>query len=219
MADRPIIFSGPMVKALIAGDKTQTCRKAWRDCPKCPGVPGCKTCAGVGILPTIWQKVKPGDRLWVRETWAHYQTINYVRRSGGRAFSEVSDGLAIYRADGHDTIEDARNHIRLMSGVGLEAVEINGDRWRPSIHMPRWASRLTLIVTEKRLERVQNISHADVIAEGASNCVDDPLWFPTYWEELHGPGAWDENPEVVAISFRCIKANIDAMETKSAAHG
>jgi len=243
MTDRPILFSAPMVRALLEGRKTQTRRLAWKDAP----MPDDQIGAAMNDAPsaekftiekpTLWQKAKPGDRLWVRETWAHYQTINYVRRSGGRTFSEVSDGLALYRADGHSTIQDAREHIRLMSGLDLEAVEIYGDRWRPSIHMPRWASRLTLVVTETRVERLLDISEDDARAEGFEDgtlndgwaeprpITDCPGWaiqagdtlcsaagmFLLTWSKLHTD--WDgySSPDVVALSFAVHQKNIDAM--------
>jgi hypothetical protein len=85
----------------------------------------------------------PGAELWVRETWVHYHTVNNIVRGDGRSSSEVSDGCAGYKADGFDTIESFRDHIRLMCGLDLEAVLIKDDRWQSPITMPRWASRLT----------------------------------------------------------------------------
>lgn len=185
MKERPIIFSAEMVRAILDGKKTQT-RRVIKDQPVLwstrdgeeAGFTWRKTGGGNG--PT-WERQKfiefcpygvPGDRLWVRETWAHYQTVNYVRRADGRAFSEVSDGLAGYKADGFDSIDDFADHVRLMSDTSLEAVEINGDRWRPSIHMPRWASRITLEVRDVRVERVQDINWQDARYEGLHCEID-----------------------------------------------
>jgi hypothetical protein len=173
-----------MIRSLLASTKTQT-----RRIVKPQPIDGME-----GIFKRFPHQSgspygEPGHLLWVRETWAHYHTVNHIRRPDGRAFSEVSDGLAGYRADGHDTIEDFRDHVRLISGPDLEAVEIRDDRWRPSIHMPRWASRLTLELADVRVERLQAISEQDAEAEGCPVCetcldrngqwgrgaIDDPL--------------------------------------------
>lgn len=233
--DRPIIFSAPMALALLDGRKTQTRRLATLGSVSNHYTPLTQP-IGDSTRPSPWRKAQPGDRLWVREAWAHYQTVNYVRRHHGGASSEVSDGLAGYRADGHDTIEDFRQHIRLMSGCDLEAIEINGNRWRPSIHMPRWASRLTLTVTDVRVQRLQEISEEDAMAEGVEREVFPPAWptmyervywkgyenrqkahrntavesYSSLWNSLHGPGAWDANPHVVALTFSVARRNIDA---------
>lgn len=95
--------------------------------------------------------------------------------------------------------------------------------WSPSIHMPRWASRLTLTVTEVKVERLQDISEDDAEAEGAYECENgwsyggSPLAgstargaFYCLWNSIHGPGAWDTNPWVAAIRFTVAKGNIDA---------
>lgn len=235
MSDHPILFSTSMIKALLreieksGTGKTQTRRVQAKD------VSCAHRIINNGSQPMaveydrrwpIRTKYRVGDRLWARETWAHYHTVNHIVHSGGRAFSEVSDGLAGYRADGHDSIDDFRDHVRLMSGCDLEAVEINGDRWRPSIHMPRWASRLTLYVTEVRVERLQDISEADAIAEGLQWCApgkwavdrtlpiigdDIRLVYRDLWEHINAPGAWDANPWVAAYTFVPRIGNIDTL--------
>ena len=170
MKERPIIFSAPMVKAILDGTKTQTRRivkiepssgyirkgsRYWiREDP-----------AAIAACPYG----QPGDRLWVRETWAQYQTVNSIKRLDGRSYSEVSDGLAGYRADGCDTIKDFREHI-MLGESDIEEVIINGDKWRPSIYMPRWASRITLEVTDVRIERLQDGGH--VVHEADVNDLD-----------------------------------------------
>lgn len=210
MKARPILFSGPMVCALLDGRKAQTRRVVKKPPSKWQAVGWGDQSQSAISPPLHWCPYgQPGDLLWVRETWAHYQTVNYVRRVDGRAFSEVSDGLAAYRADGHDTIDDLRDHIRLMCGCDLEAIEVNGDRWRPSIHMPRWASRLTLELTEVRVERLLEISDADKVAEGGT--PDKP--FGTIWQAINTkPGIrWEDNPWVWALSFRVHQQNVDAI--------
>jgi len=166
MSDRPIIFRGAMVRALLDGRKTQTRR-----------------------LVSI---IEAGDRLWVREAWAYYGGDEYLYQ---RSPSAVS-----YRADAWDPL-----------------APVPGGRWRPSIHMPRWASRLTLDVTGVCVQRLQDITEADAKAEGVrapvnvspdlgSTHVDG---FGDLWEEIHGAGAWDANPWVVAITFAVERRNID----------
>jgi uncharacterized protein YhfF len=235
---KPVIFSAPMVRALLDGRKTQT-RRIVRPQPKViHALHGDASLTTERIFRSGDQRIhcpfgQAGDFLWVRETWAHYHTINHVRRIDARAFDEVSDGLAGYRADGHDTIEDFRRHVRLMSECDLEAVEINGNRWRPSIHMPRWASRITLKIYDVRVERLNAISEADARAEGAAfhdgRGIGHSGWrhdnqdgyvhgdarssFARLWNGLHGPDSWTANPYVWAISFDVIRANLtDARE-------
>jgi hypothetical protein len=228
MTDRPILFSGPMVRAILEGRKTQT-RRPLKMPPTVPFSTICRDAAGMftgdewgNELERLRVPHAIGDRLWVRETWALYQTINFVVYCNGGAFSEVSDGKAGYRADGLDSIAEFKDNIRLMSGLDFEGVEVDGDRWRPSIHMPRWASRLTLIVTDVRVQRLQDISPEDAIAEGPSplgvpNNTSEYLHiasFANLWDACYGPGSWDANPWVVATTFSAHHCNIDQMVDK-----
>lgn len=178
MTDRPIIFSAPMVRALLYGRKTQT-RRALK-----PPYGTLEYLGGETWRP-ICTKFFPGDRLWVREA--------HVLTPAGVAY--VADGADHYGAGGP-------------------------LRKRPSIHMPRWASRLTLHVTEVRVQRLHEISAEDVAAEGACELAFMPpseadtaearAVFRSLWNSLHGPDAWDANPWVCAISFKVERANIDA---------
>lgn len=235
--ERPILFSGPMVRAILSGAKSVT-RRIVKPQPIL-----CEYACGHSLNgqmiegnPAVLVQCPygvPGDRLWVRETWAHYQTVNHILHSGGRAFDEVSDGLAGYRADGHDTIEDFRDHIRMMNGYDLEKVIINGDRWRPSIHMPRWASRITLEITGVRVERLQEITEEDARAEGVElglirtglayvpsmRTHSDERYFDharllrgyrgafaALWDRINGKRAsWESNPFVWAIEFNRVE--------------
>ena len=209
MTDRLIIFSALEIRALLDGCKTQTRRLAWRDCPKCPGVSGCKMCGGKGSVPTIWQKVKPGDRLWVRETWATWMYAPMLPKGLGGELSRDPDDW-LYKATATDWDDMDHDRRLLVEGNAKREDGRSGNYIiRSPIYMPRWASRLILVVTATKIERVQEISANDVEAEGASNCVDDPMWFLAFWDRLHGEGSWTANPEVIAISFRCVRKNID----------
>lgn len=211
MSDTPIIFSAPMIRALLDGRKTMTRRLAWTEKQTNPHVvsrgwemgPDCTL-----RRPSPWQRVKPGDRLWSRET--------AQLRSVGPSKGEI--GLS-FAADG---------------GMGsvywfvAEKHPFAATRWTPPIHMPRWASRLTLIVTATKIERLQKISNADAVAEGCGVNFDHPHpertrevfpaeRFRDLWIKLHGADSWDANPEVVAMSFSVHQTNIDAMPKDMAA--
>ena len=194
MPDRPMIFSAPMVRALLDGRKTQT-RRVLR-------VPGwaaeideigddgytlwCVSRESGCIAPALPQYL-PHDRLWVRETCA---TWDGKHRD------------AVYRADMTQADWNDVKH------------DASSAPWklRPSIHMPRWASRLTLIVTDVRVQRLQEISTADVVDEGLR--PDENM--ASVWSRLHGPDAWDANPWVCAITFTVHRCNIARMEADNA---
>jgi hypothetical protein len=217
MADRPILFSAPMVRALLEGRKTQTRRVAKFISTKgeffdMRNAHGGTFGLGLGAVRTYgpdYAPFAPGDHLWVKETW--------------RA-SKVADELKPSQLAGPG-----------LSRIWYEADRDNCDQHgkvRVSIHMPRWASRLTLLVTDVRVERLQDISEADAIAEGI-----EPIWpeggrgpnhysahvegawlnaptaagaYQSLWGWINGEGAWEANPWVVAVSFTVELRNIDA---------
>lgn len=228
MADRPILFSGPMVRALLAGTKTQT-RRIIKPRRKRPSLfdggwsdsyvldPGNESWRQQDIAFRI------GDRLWVRETWSGLHefrdTPPAVRESYATPDGPVLRDDVIYWADG-------------------DPIGGSYEKPRPGIHMPRWASRLTLTVTDVRVERLQDISAEDAIAEGVvDTCRRDGAPFahftvegvpgitvehepvPVYaqlWEMINGEGSWDANPWVVAYTFTVHRCNIDQMAKEAA---
>jgi hypothetical protein len=179
--NRPILFSAPMVRAILADRKTQT-RRIYEGFFLTPDKP----CwhlddAGRGGCPYGM----PGDQMWVRETWAH--PVPGCEFQGG-----VS-----YRADHIDPRGDGPAHPM---------------KWRPSIHMPRWASRITLEITGVRVERLNAISHDDAIAEGVSGGCGPGYSFACYefkqlWLSIHGHGSWDANPWVWVVEFRRVEGS------------
>ena len=117
-----------------------------------------------------------GDRLWVRETWA-----------APHAYDHLPPRLIP---------QDARIHYAATEDRG-------GLLWRPSIHMPRWASRITLEITGVRVERLQDISEADAISEGTPfPCGGWVGGYQKLWESIPGPGSWDLNPWVWVVEFK-----------------
>lgn len=191
--ERPILFSSPMVRAILAGRKTQT-RRVVEERPRKDGVKmNMELLKSIGV-GCACRFGAVGDRLWVRETWlplwdsgAGFLTCLFPT---GR---ENSPDAYKYRADG-------------------EAPTNFGAKWRPSIHMPRDASRITLEITGVRVERLQEISEEDAIAEGCQ-CSGVPASltnrgaYAKLWESLHGPGSWDANPWVWVIEFTRLKVN------------
>lgn len=203
MKERPILFSGEMVKAILDGRKTQT-RRVMKPQPII-GEGGSMVDLGNGwavldgIMAGEWNCPygKPGDRLWVRETWRAGGIYADIMKIAD--LNPAADEHIHYRADEQD------------SGV---------DVWRPSIHMPRWASRITLEVTDIRVERVQDISETDVGAEGIESTLTDPntgnvvercpgdRWaFAGLWDSINAKRgySWESNPWVWVVEFKRVQ--------------
>ena len=211
MKEKPMLYSGPMVRAILEDLKTQT-RRVMKEHPPLPWkveIHG----DSLFVLDGGWKKFckvphPVGSRIWVKETW---RTVNDPATC-------IGDALEIdYRADGIT---------RIMDKVGK-------SRWRPSIHMPRWASRINLEVTEVRVERLQEITNEDALEEGIvdwcpydrcggigylpqNHTVTEPEVcecshfdgvevYKLLWESINGPGSWDQNPWVWVYTFKRIK--------------
>ena len=197
MKERPIIFSAPMVRAILSGAKTQTRRVMKVRCHSiCEGDDGklWPWSEDAELAEDFWHPCpfgQPGDRLWVRETWQAIGGNERARRI--LAEPDPSRGWIEYAA----TVPKGREP---------------PPRWRPSIHMPRWASRITLEITDVRVERLQDISGIDARREGVSVPAYIPedgadldyarRGFRRLWEEIHGGGAWEKNPWVWVIEFK-----------------
>ncbi len=210
MKERPILFSGPMVKAILEGRKTQT-RRVIK-----PSWIAAADAAGESWGPegdqNYWAGVcpygQPGDRVWVRETFVE----GYPSDQGDlQMFDEHGNELprhVWYRCDD-----------KLVSQYGAPMEEwldedgapLENIPWRPSIFMPRWASRITLEITGVRVERLNEISDFDAFQEGVKDepgtitgpyCRSFVQGFKNIWESINGPGSWDENPWVWVIEFR-----------------
>lgn len=195
MKQRGIMFSGPMVAALLAGTKTQTRR----------GLPGPPDEA---ILAAVRRRFGvPGDRLWVRERYVafgHWQ-VRFNERKGREewAFADLTRARGFFwRFDGADP------------GAGRDASAAPTWHPRPALFMPRAASRILLEVTNLRIERLRAISPDDAIAEGilrigdgfelpGVGTTDDPvLAYRAVWDKINGPGSWDAYPWVAVVEFR-----------------
>jgi hypothetical protein len=202
VTDRPIIFSGAMVRALLDGRKTQTRR----------------------LATAPLRRVEVGDRLYVREAWSGLFWNPEDIDGRAREFwetpklertADLSSGL-FYRLD-----EEAKP-------IGLRFIP-EGE-WTPSIHMPRWASRLTLTVEDVRFQRLTAIAGHDARCEGVERLDDAGAWrdysgrfaetltavesFASLWDSLHTKEGerWQDSPEIVALTFRVERGNIDRVE-------
>lgn len=226
ITERPVLFSAPMVLALLAGTKRQTRRLL-----KPTKLDDDGHCSFCGLLPEIderhvcppgfWPSScpygKPGDHLWVKETFAP-------------CAASIRKGHFHYRADGAVGLRQQTNGgdswwARSGHTLGLADKALHGvwlappKKWKPSIFMPRSASRITLEVTAVRVERLNAITEADAIAEGIQRCglPNDrhPLWkvghemheaaVPAYaslWESINGAASWDANPWVWVVEFK-----------------
>ncbi|CAN7406623.1 hypothetical protein LJR074_002569 [Acidovorax sp. LjRoot74] len=205
--ERPILFSGTMVRALLDGSKTQT-RRVVKPAPQMVTDNTITTWDGhPAALQYQLERMgkgchygQPGDRLWVRETWRG------IVKTSAPWDDCTTYGVAQYVPD---QAECRRIEYAATFGEGAKG-------WRPSIHMPRWASRITLEITRVRVERLQDISDADCVAEGCGalpSAIGCPMtsvpgetvprtMFRALWESINGPASWAANPWVWAVEFR-----------------
>lgn len=224
--ERPILFSGPMVRAIMEGRKTQTRRivspqpEVMYEYPSQPELleflhpetsgtysreSFARNCCKFGLV---------GERLWVRESFCQLRREHYHDGSKPReAFMDVYNRVngCAYAAD---------------TQPGTDGDDIRkeyGYKWTPSIHMPRWASRITLEITDVRVERLNDLSEADAIAEGiepvrkiwklygkrqpgTADATGQPRKsYVSLWEAINGPESWAENPFVWVVQFRRIE--------------
>lgn len=227
MADRPIIFSAPMVRALLDGRKTQTRRILGNSGPGRGRFNIFSAQIGWSDSYVLdpgnagWRErdtpYAPGDRLWVREAWQTGTSDDGPQIS----YRATPDYFKIDAWDGEDFgVGPSFNEGRCPGATfshWLPDVLADDGPWRSPIHMPRWASRLTLLVTDVRVQRLQEISRGDAMEEGCpfANMADGPNprdWYRDIWNSIHGTDAWDRNPWVAAISFKVHRCNIDQVK-------
>lgn len=231
--ERPILFSGPMVKALLEDRKTMTRREITRLLGFGPitelkktDTPGYDWCFRNKRM--LWNDIttktilercpygQPGDRLWVRETFCLEggPDVGYMPDipTDGTPFKEVDINTDFeYRLVPHyRATEPDASIVPVNSEEGDDRT-----RWRPSIHIPRWASRILLEITDVRVERLHDITEEDEKSEG----VDPSLFmgvgvdetyahryaFRELWMKLNGPDSWDANPWVWVVEFKRVK--------------
>lgn len=219
MKTTPMIFNQEMVKALVTGNKTVTRRPvkekyqsdigyicgrlgneeivslsydSWLDDKGITRKPEFLVCSpeyeSEGVLAVGQGVARVGDLIWVRETFRLFDSSTECGCSESPC-NCPSSGSPIYRAMGCDTGEET---------------------WKPSIHMPRWASRLTLRVTDVRVERVQQVTKSEAYKEGfdRENILGFPVvWFSRIWNSIYSN--WDANPWVWVIEFEVIHKNVD----------
>lgn len=205
MKERPILFSGEMVRAILEGRKTQTRRIVNRPL-KDPNF-GCEIAPNElseNDIKTLCPHGSIGDQLWVRETFCQPSMRGHLKNK---------------------SLRSKCNDVEYAADMGIERFPLGGNftprlqdfKWRPSIFMPRWASRITLEITNVRVERLQEITEEDAIAEG---CLQKPgitpsgtiglgsakYWYMQLWDSINSKRGfgWKENPWCWVIEFKRI---------------
>jgi hypothetical protein len=211
MAERGILMSAPMVRATLAGTKTQT-RRTLKPQPNAilnaayvdgegwiVAARGDVHSASVAFVPPPY---RAGDRLYVREAWRTFVSLDAVKPRDLLVKPDGEKrGAGIYYEAGERLIGPTVDVATYLTGDRLHGL----GRRRPGRHLPRWASRIWLTVTDVRVQRLQEISPEDCVAEGLNETNGtgpaDSLRYSLLWESINGPGSWDANPWVAAYTF------------------
>ena len=220
---KPILFSAPMIRAILEGRKTQT-RRILKGSTEHKGKYNPAYLERHKNDPG-WKKIcpygKPGDLLWVRETFRSNKKHFVGYRADGSCGVFFQNG-----AGGRYFLKHGQ-----MAGGGCPpkngrqyGISKYGDCWKSSIHMPRWANRITLEIKDIRVEKLNDISGSDAKEEGTTVCTaldilgdyynsgEDQKYivaFRDLWQSINGPKSWDENPWVWVIEFEAHQCNID----------
>jgi hypothetical protein len=226
--ERPILFSAPMVQAIIAGRKTQTRRVV--KLRKGQTIDNGAVFSASDPFAMVWHYGQPGERLWVRETFVQKFENGYPVYN---AEGNLDPSCYHFAADGYEVLKDDGD-----GGTEYTKAGFTASPWTPSIFMPRHASRILLEVTAVKVERVQDISEEDARAEGMERNEpgDGTAWdvdadgylpycchypngcecFPVYsaresfeglWHKINGKESWDANPFVWCISFKRLEVS------------
>ena len=212
MKERPILFKAEMVRALLDGRKTQTRRVVKLNESGRAARSGRNWHLGDPDVVLACPYGQPSDRLWVRETWKYWgwtddgmPWIKYAADGETKFFdSSVPE-------DWCDRVEQIWEELSADDNYKIDQ-SARDHKWRPSIFMPRWASRINLEIENVRVERLQDISEDDAKAEGAAwGACGSPqegshkAGYAQLWENINGPGSWDANPWVWVVEFKRVK--------------
>ncbi|MFY0839767.1 ASCH domain-containing protein [Klebsiella pneumoniae] len=195
MTERGMIFNSEMVRAILDGRKTQTRRPV--KFPVLDKNLGCELAgnelAGELSAGNYLNSAfgKPGDRIWVRETF--------------RVHSRATDvATLVYKASVRNSWTEQTHRVP----VSVCNKPATPEKWTPSLHMPRWASRILLEITDVRVERLRSMSQDDARAEGviaASGPMEAGLAFRELWDSIYGEESWKANPWVWVIEFKRVE--------------
>lgn len=215
MKEHPIPFRAPMVQAILACRKSQTRRTVKYASPELIDSDGWPLTdlsdSGAGEVRAACPYGQPGDHLWVKEAWQYadwtddgYPWVRYAADSQKLLHESIPPNWS-------ERLNDTWAHLSHAENYGIDNCAAD-RRMRSSRFMPRWASRITLEITSVRVERLQDISDQDCMAEGITDMVfpmRNGLSIPRnsyadLWESINGPGSWDKNPLVWVIEFRSV---------------
>ncbi|EKD5121291.1 hypothetical protein OR003_003854 [Salmonella enterica] len=199
MNERGMIFNAEMVRAILDGRKTQTRRPV--KFPLIDKNMGCELAgnelAGELAAHNYWNSPygKPGDRIWVRERF--------------RVHSRATDvATLVYRASVRNSWTEQTHRVP----IAVCDKPATPEKWTPSIHMPRWASRILLEITDVRVERLRDLSEEDAKSEGITPPAGGvlPGWeyrinFRDLWMDIYGTDSWEANPWVWVIEFKRVE--------------
>ncbi|EGG5217153.1 hypothetical protein VY487_004498 [Salmonella enterica] len=211
MKERGMIFNAEMVRAILDGRKTQTRRPFdWKRQPAMEMAerddgslwPWAEDCERGGDIWFACPYGEIGDRIWVRETW---QVIHdHIDESSHVEYRTYAPSIPKEK--------DRYWHTVYAEHFGDESREDRGFPWRPAIHMPRWASRITLEITDVRVERLRGLSEEDAKSEGIIPSAGGvlPGWeyrinFRDLWMDIYGTDNWEANPWVWVIEFKRVE--------------